>query len=143
MTVREGILPSAMVPGLVTVRNKKDKSTQNLYPVDAKELLAAQPDEYELVDNGAIEAARLAATPLRSGMAAGIPDERIVAEVAGLEGRVVIADSEEDRDAIVAKGDNADAVPASSAPKSAPKAPAKEESKAPASSQGAGASDKK
>jgi hypothetical protein len=108
MTVREGMLPSAMVPGLVTIEDKKGKR-QNVYPVDAKELINS--GDFKLVENGAIEAARLAATPLRSGMAAGIPDEHIVAEVSGIEGRVVIAEDEKARDKIVEAGANDGDVP--------------------------------
>lgn len=105
MTVREGMLPSAMVPGLVTVEDKKG-NRQNLYPVDAKELLARQPKDYKLVENGAIEAARLAATPLRSGMAANIPDDQIVAEVSGISGRVMIGEDAKEAEAIRKSGEN-------------------------------------
>ncbi len=85
-TIQETLLPAAMVPGLVTIKDKKGQM-QNVYPIDAKELLAS--GDFELVENGAIEAARMAATPLRSGMASGIPSENIIAEVAGIEGRIV------------------------------------------------------
>lgn len=108
MTVRENLLPSAMVPGLVTIKGKNGK-TQNVYPVDAKELIAS--GEYELVDNGAIEAARLAATPLRSGAAAGIPDDMIVAEVTGIEGRVVTAGDAKEAQALKDAGDSEEAKP--------------------------------
>jgi hypothetical protein len=94
-----------MVPGLVTVEDKKGRR-QNLYPVDAKELLNAQGDEYKLVENGAIEAARLAATPLRSGMAANIPDDHIVAEVSGIAGRVVVGENAKDAEKIRQSGEN-------------------------------------
>lgn len=109
MTVRENLIPSAMVPGLVTIKDKKG-NMQNVYPVDAKELINS--GEYELVENGAIEAARMAATPLRSGQAAGIPSDLIVAEVAGIAGGVVTANTPEEAEKIIADGDNADAVPA-------------------------------
>jgi hypothetical protein len=92
MSVRETLLPAAMVPGLVTVEDKKGKQ-ENVFPIDAKERLAS--GDYKLVDNGAIEAARMAATPLRSGMAAGIPSDMVVAEVSGIEGRVVTSDDAE------------------------------------------------
>jgi hypothetical protein len=111
MTVREGMLPSAMVPGLVTIEDKKGRR-QNLYPIDAKELLNQQGDEYSLVENGAIEVARLAATPLRSGMAAGLPKDQIIAEVSGIEGKVLVADSAEEAEKVRKSSDNADAVPA-------------------------------
>lgn len=92
MTVRENLLPSAMVPGLVTIEDK-DGNRQNVYPIDAKELIRS--GDFTLVENGAVEAARIAATPLRSGMAAGIPDNMIVTEVAGLAGAVVTASPDE------------------------------------------------
>ena len=109
MTVRENLLPSAMVPGLVTIKGK-DGKTQNVYPVDAKELIAS--GDYELVDNGAIEAARLAATPLRSGAAAGIPDDLIIAEVSGIEGRMVTAGDAKAAQAAKDESDDAEPKPA-------------------------------
>lgn len=113
MTVRENMIPSAMVPGLVTIRGLKGDhkgKTQNVYPVDAKELIAS--GDYELVENGAVEVARLAATPLRSGLASGIPPEHLVAEISGIEGRVIVAENEAERDKVREAGDNADSVPA-------------------------------
>jgi hypothetical protein len=92
MTVRETLIPAAMVPGLVTVEDKDGKQ-HNVFPIDAKEMLAS--GEYSLVENGAIEAARMAATPLRSGMAAGIPSDMIVAEISGVEGRIVASEDAE------------------------------------------------
>jgi hypothetical protein len=85
-TVQENLLPSAMVPGLVTVKDKKGRK-QNVYPVDAKELIAS--GDFELVENGAIEASRLAATPLRSGSPVSAADDQIIAEVSGVAGSVV------------------------------------------------------
>jgi hypothetical protein len=108
MTVRENMIPSAMVPGLVTIEDEKGRR-QNVYPVDAKELINS--GEYTLVENGAVEAARIAATPLRSGMAAGIPSDQIVAEISGVAGRVVMADSPKEADAAQKAGENADNVP--------------------------------
>lgn len=89
MTVRETLLPAAMVPGLVTVEDSKGNQ-RNVFPIDAKEMISS--GDYELVENGAVEAARMAATPLRSGMAAGIPSDQIVAEVSGIAGMVVAHD---------------------------------------------------
>jgi hypothetical protein len=115
MTVRENMLPSAMVPGLVTVECTKSSEggpkkgdRQNIYPVDAKERI--NQGDWKLVENGAVEASRLAATPLRSGMASNLAADHIVAEVSGIEGRVVMADSAEEADRIREAGDNADRV---------------------------------
>lgn len=113
-TVQENLLPSAMVPGLITIEDSKG-NRQNVYPIDAKELIAQ--GKYKLVENGAIEAARMAATPLRSGMASGIPSDQIVAEVSGVEGRIVAAASPEEAQEIIASGDSADA---NSKPSAAP-----------------------
>jgi hypothetical protein len=127
MTVRESLLPSAMVPGLVTVECTKgpDKGKrENVYPVDAKERIVQ--GDWTLVENGSVEAARLAATPLRSGMAAGIPDDHVAAEVAGIAGSVIVADSAKAAEKITAAGDDAEAnpKPAATTGSSAPAKPA-------------------
>lgn len=89
----ETLLPPAMVPGLVTIKNKKGEM-RNVYPIDAKELVYT--GDWELVENGAVEAARLNANPIRSGRAAGIPHDNIIVEVAGGTGAVVAhADADE------------------------------------------------
>jgi hypothetical protein len=98
MTVRENMLPSAMVPGLVTVECTKSSEG------------GPKKGDWKLVENGAVEASRLAATPLRSGMASNLAADHIVAEVSGIEGRVVMADSAEEADRIREAGDNADRV---------------------------------
>lgn len=116
-TIQENLLPSAMVPGLVTIEDK-DGKRQNVYPVDAKELI--QSGEYTLVENGAVEAARMAATPLRSGMASGIPDDQIIAEISGIEGRIVAASTPEAAKEAIEAGNSPDAKPSGNAPKSAP-----------------------
>lgn len=105
MTVRENLLPSAMVPGLVTVEDK-DGNKQNVYPIDAKEMIRS--GDYTLVENGAVEAARMAATPLRSGMAAGIPSDQIVAEVSGIAGMVVTGVDAKTTEAIIDSAAGAD-----------------------------------
>lgn len=102
----EQMLPSAMVPGLVTIKDKKGK-TQNVWPIDAKELIAS--GEYELVENGSAEAARLNVNPLRSGRAVADPD-LVVAEIAGIAGGVVVAATPEDAEKLIDAGDNADRV---------------------------------
>lgn len=111
-TVQENLLPSAMVPGLITIEDSKGRR-QNVYPIDAVELIRG--GDYKLVENGAIEAARMAATPLRSGMASGIPSDQIVAEVSGVEGRVVAAATPEAAAEIIEAGNSADANSAPSA----------------------------
>ena len=105
-TVQETLLPAAMVPGLVTVEDK-DGNRKNVYPIDAKDLIYS--GEYTLVENGAIEAARMAATPLRSGYASGIPSDQIIAEVAGVEGRIIAASTPEEAEEIKEAGDSPDA----------------------------------
>lgn len=126
----EQMLPSAMVPGLVTVKDSKGK-TQNLFPIDAKELIAS--GEYELVDNGSAEAARLNVNPLRSGRSAAAED-LVIAEVTGIAGSVVVGADEAATKAAIKAGDNADAVrstaqtpsqKAAETPKDPPKAPVK------------------
>lgn len=93
----ENLIPE-VIPGMVAVEyvgsdNKESGEmkgmTKNVFPIDAKELIAT--GKYKLVDNGAVEAARLSATPLRSAQAAN-PDV-VVAEVAGVAGEVVVADT--------------------------------------------------
>lgn len=107
-TIQETLLPAAMVPGMITLEDKKGKR-QNFFPIDAKDLIR---QGWKLVENGAIEAARMAATPLRSGMASGIPSDQIVAEVSGHEGRVIAASTPEAAEEIISNSDNADAVAA-------------------------------
>src|ERR1043166_8870159 len=89
----ENILPE-VIPGMVAVEytgadNKDTGETKgfvkNVFPIDAKELIAT--GNYKLVDNGAVEAARLSATPLRSAQAAN--PNVVVTEVAGVGGQVV------------------------------------------------------
>ena len=123
MTVRETLLPAAMIPGLVTVREKASGKEKNVYPVDAKELIYS--GDYELVENGAIEAARMAATPLRSGQAAGIPADNIIAEVAGHAGMVLTHEDPKEAERIRKEGNaNADGNAADSPEERAKTAPA-------------------
>lgn len=103
----EQMIPSGMVPGLVTIKDSKGK-TQNVYPIDAKELISS--GDYELVDNGAVEAARMSSTPLKSGRVA-VAKELVVAEIVGIEGQVVIGADEKATAAAIKAGDNADSVP--------------------------------
>jgi hypothetical protein len=105
----ENILPE-VIPGMVAVEyvgadnkesNEHKGMTKNVFPIDAKELIAT--GKYKLVDNGAVEAARLAATPLRSAQAAN-PDV-VVTEVAGIGGQVVVEDNAKDAEAARAAPD--------------------------------------
>lgn len=108
-TIQETLLPAAMVPGLITIEDSKGRR-QNVFPIDAVDLLRG--GDYKLVENGAIEAARMAATPLRSGMASGIPSENIVAEVSGIEGRIVATATGEAAAKIIEESNaQADALP--------------------------------
>lgn len=105
-TVQETLLPASMVPGMITVEDK-DGNRKNVFPIDAKEMILA--GSVKLVENGAIEASRMAATPLRSGYASGIPSELIVAEIAGVEGRILAAADEDTAEEIRDAGDSPDA----------------------------------
>src|ERR1043166_3537236 len=109
----ENILPE-VIPGMVAVEytgadNKDTGETKgfvkNVFPIDAKELIAT--GNYKLVDNGAVEAARLSATPLRSAQAAN--PNVVVTEVAGVGGQVVVAPSEEEADKLSERARTANA----------------------------------
>jgi len=102
----EQMIPSAMVPGLVTISDKKG-AMQNVFPIDALELIKS--GEYTLVENGAVEAARMNANPLRSSHFGTNPDF-VVAEVTGIAGAVIVAATEKSAEDIIAAGDQPDAV---------------------------------
>lgn len=94
----ENLIPE-VIPGMVAVKyvgatnkdtGEKNGSVKNVFPVDAKEMLAT--GEYKLVDNGAVEAARINAGPLR--MAAAAAPQNVVSEVTGIEGQVHVAADE-------------------------------------------------
>ena len=102
--------PVTVVPGLVTVKAKgKNGATQNVFAIDALELIRS--GEYELVENGSVEAARLNANPLRSAYA-GTNLDVVVAEVTGIAGGVVVATGADSADELRAAADQADAVTA-------------------------------
>lgn len=93
----ESLLPE-VIPGLVQVKRtaadnkdtgEKKGAVKNVYPIDAKELIGT--GEYELVENGAVEAARMNANPIRS---MGLNPKVMVAEVTGIEGQAHVASSE-------------------------------------------------
>lgn len=104
----ENLIPE-IIPGLVAVKyvgpdkdgNPKKGTVKNVYPIDAKEMLMSR--EYELVENGAVEAARLNANPLRK-----IPTDAalIVTEVVGIEGQLHIADSEKSAEKAIEAADH-------------------------------------
>jgi hypothetical protein len=105
----ESLIPE-VVPGLVQIRRKAadDKNTgekkgalKTVYPIDAKELLAT--GDYELIENGAVEAARLNANPLRQF---GLNPAVTVAEVTGIAGQAHMAVDEKERDKLVAASDH-------------------------------------
>lgn len=98
----ENLIPE-VIPGMVAVQyvgsdNKESGEhkgmTKNVFPIDAKELIGT--GKYKLVDNGAVEAARLSATPLRNAQAAN--PEVVVTEVAGVAGELVVAADEKTAD---------------------------------------------
>lgn len=91
----EDLLPT-VIPGMVGLENKKTGKVTNHFPVDAREIMAISSGEYKLVDNGAVEAARLNANPLRA-----LENDRsnMVAEVTGIEGQVLVAMSAEEAEA--------------------------------------------
>lgn len=109
----ENLLPE-VVPGLVQIRRKggdlknadgvvteRKGATKNVFPIDAKELLSS--GDYELVENGAVEAARINANPLRS---LGINPNITVAEVTGIAGQAHLAVDEETKDKLVKAADH-------------------------------------
>ena len=91
----EDLLPT-IVPGMVGLKNKKSGKTTNHFPVDAREILTVSPGEYEIVDNGAAQAARLNANPLK---ALEVDRNLLHTEVTGIEGQVLVAMSPEDAEA--------------------------------------------
>lgn len=105
----ENLLPE-VIPGLVQIRRtaaddkntgEKKGSVKNVFPIDAKELLSTR--EYELVENGSVEAARINANPLR---ALGINPNVTVAEVTGIAGQAHLAVDEDTKDKLVKASDH-------------------------------------
>lgn len=145
----ESLLPE-VIPGLVQIERTAadDKNTgekkgavKNVFPIDAKELLAS--GDYRLVENGAVEAARMNANPLR---AFGINPKITVAEVTGIAGQAHVANSEEEAEKLAKASDHGGKeVPAEKLPGADGEAPAArvEPAKAPGSPVGAKGDDKK
>src|SRR6478609_1089936 len=108
----ETLLPSTLVPGMVAVVSVTEKNPvpQNVFPIDAKEMIVA--GTHKLYENGSVEAARLNANPLRSGRTQVDNPDLIVAEVAGANGAVIVAETAEKADEIIQAGDHADDTPA-------------------------------
>lgn len=122
----EDLLPT-IVPGMVGLRHKKSGKVTNHFPVDAREVLSISPGEYELVDNGAVQAARINANPLKALQA----DRSFVAgEVTGIEGQVLVAMSAEEAEAWKKRGDVSGDKPAAEE-KPEEKAPPKTSEKTP------------
>lgn len=125
----ENLLPE-IVPGMVAVRyvgkatgdgHPNKGETKNVFPIDAKDLVGS--GEWQIVDNGSVEMARINANPLRGQNQAD--SGLVVAEVTGIGGQLHVASSEEAADKLKAAGDHGGAeVPA--APKPAAPAPAKD-----------------
>jgi hypothetical protein len=124
----ENLIPE-VIPGMVAVQytgaDNKDTGeragmAKNVFPIDAKDLIAT--GNYKLVDNGAVEAARLNANPMRT-VAAATP-QTVVSEVTGIGGELHVATDAKAADAAKAAGDH----DGKDAPKPAPipaSAPAK------------------
>jgi len=105
----ESMMPE-VIPGYVTIKyvgsddkdsGEKKGFVKNVFPVDAREMIAT--GKYELVDNGAVEAARLNANPLQSTHS---NPALIVSEVVGVAGQVHVAVDEKAADAAKAAGDH-------------------------------------
>jgi hypothetical protein len=88
----EDLLPT-VVPGMVGLRHKKTKAVTHHFPVDAREILSGSKD-YDLVDNGAAEAARMNINPLQA-----IQSANVATEVVGIEGQVLVAMNPEQAEA--------------------------------------------
>jgi len=82
-----------ITPGLVGLKNKKSGAVTQHHPVDIREILEVCKGQYEIVQNGAIEAARLSATPLSMMQQAS---DSIAYEVTGQEGMVMVMMTKEE-----------------------------------------------
>ncbi len=114
----ENLLPE-IIPGMVAVEftgsdnketGERNGAMKNVFPIDAKELVAT--GKYKLVDNGAVEAARINANPMRSGRAPQA--DVVVSEVTGIGGEVHVAATPELAEQARAAGDSGEDVPAKS-----------------------------
>lgn len=105
----ESLIPE-VIPGLVQVKRTgpDDKNTgekkgtmKTVYPIDAKDLLSS--GEYELVENGAVEAARINANPLRNF---ALNPKIVAVEVTGIAGQVQVGANEEETQELIKAADN-------------------------------------
>lgn len=105
----ESLIPE-VIPGLVQVKRlaaddkrtgEKKGAMKTVFPIDAKDLLRS--GDYELVENGAVEAARMNANPLRQF---SIPEKTVVAEVTGIAGQAHVANSEEEAKKLIKASDH-------------------------------------
>jgi hypothetical protein len=96
----ESLIPE-VIPGLVQVKEKKTGAFKTVYPIDAKELLMS--GDFELVENGAVEAARINANPLRQF---GINPKIVVAEVTGIAGQAHVASDEKGAEKLIKASDH-------------------------------------
>lgn len=71
-------------PGMIGIRNKKTKEVTYHFPVDVKEIAASNSGEFELVDDGSVESARLVAEPLKAALESS-PAVIVVGGVSGVE----------------------------------------------------------
>ena len=58
-------------PGMITLKNTKTNSEEYFFPIDARDLLLRQADEYVLVDDGVIQANRMNEKPFSDAATLG------------------------------------------------------------------------
>lgn len=68
-------------PGMVTLREKKTGKISYHFPVDVKEIAVTSKGEYEIVEDGSMEASRVVSAPLRQALINAAADENIVSVV--------------------------------------------------------------
>ncbi len=126
----ENMIPE-VIPGMVAVQyagqDNKDSGekagmVKNVFPVDAKEMIAS--GQYKLVDNGAVEAARINATSLRLYNPVH-PSKLVVADVAGIASQLHLAKDEQEAEKAKATSEQAKPAQAPATAQTAPKPPEK------------------
>lgn len=74
-------MSSVPKPGMITLRNKKTNEISYHFPVDVREIAAANKGVYEIVEDGSMEAARVVSAPLRQALITAIADDNVVSVV--------------------------------------------------------------
>lgn len=126
----EDLMPT-VIPGMVGLKHKKTGRISQHFPVDAREILSISRGEYDIVDNGAAQAARMNANPLHALQA----DSKLIhSEVTGVEGQVLVAMTPEQAEAWKKQSDVSGTKDVTTAAEDAeaaapPKEPAKEPAK--------------